>query len=395
MRAKTVKIISALLCLCVVIGAVCLVRTELHGADAPPILYYNDRMWSLSARYPAETDDTGTYYIPLTVFVQLPTVDVRINDTLQTFIITHGDRYLSFDTATGYAANQDKVRMPIKTYERQGERYVPVEAVCSNLDLEFEKETSPVSGQVALRITDGHHEYSLKTLLRRKNPGFYPENTDSAVSATQTAESSSPPPTPTLTERTVYITIEDCPGKYTGEILALLDEYNVRATFFVVGDSIKNDPAVLSEIAAGGHAVALHTMSHSQAELGGADAILGDIERQNDLIYKIIKQKSRVWRAPEGSAKLASLTGEVRDALAANGYVICDGNVNIPASYRSSTATQTAINGIWANRSAVLRFCEGANTVAALRGVLDYIEENSDVIEVRCVSPAFMNDLAK
>lgn len=395
MRAKMLKIMSVFICLCVAFGAVLLVRTELHGTSAPPILYYNDRMWSLSARYPAETDENGTYYIPLTVFVQLPSVDVRINDTLQTFIITHGDRYLSFDTATGYAANQDKVRTPIKTYERQGERYVPVEVVCLHLNLNFEKEVSPVDGQVALRITDGHYEYSLKTLLRRKNPGFYPENTDSAAVTPQTTASSSQPPTPTLTERTVYITIEDCPGKYTGEILDLLEEYNVKATFFVVGDNVKNDPAVLSQIAAGGHTVALHTMSHSQTELADAEAILRDIDRQNELIYRIIKQKSRVWRAPDGSSRLASLTAETLDVLAQNGYIVCDGNVNIPSTYRSSTATQTAINGIWANKSAVLRFCEGANTVAALRGVLDYIEENSDVIEVRCVSPAFMNDLAE
>ena len=78
MKAKVIKAFSVILCLCIAVGAVLLVRTELHGTSSPPILYYNDRMWSMSARYPAEADENGTYYIPLTVFVQLPTVDVRI-----------------------------------------------------------------------------------------------------------------------------------------------------------------------------------------------------------------------------------------------------------------------------------------------------------------------------
>lgn len=389
-KAKFTKLLSAVLCLCIAVGIVALVRTELHGSASPPILYYNDRSWSLSARYPVETDSEGVYYIPLTVFVQLPSVDVRINEMLQTFIITHGTKYLSFDTATGYAANQDKQRMPVATYERQGERYVPVEAVCAQLGLGFEKEVSPVDGQTAIQITDGHQEYSLKTLLRRKHPGFYPEATSAAV---QTQVTEAITERPTLSERTVYITVEDSPGKYTADILAVLKEYGVRATFFVVGDYISQDPAALSEIAAGGHAVALHSMSHDMTKLSDASAVLADIEAQNDLIYKVIKQKSHVWRAPGGSA--GGVSDQVAETLLAEGYLICDGNVDVPARYGSASAAQSAINGIWANESAVLCFHEGAYTASALRKVLDYINENGDVIEVRTVSPAFYSDFGE
>ena len=388
-KAKIAKVMSIVLSLFIAVGIVVLARTELHGSTAPPILYYNDRSWALSARYPAETDSDGVYYIPLTVFVQLPSVDVRINDMLQTFIITHGSKYLSFDTATGYAANQDKQRMPVTTYEKQGERYVPLEVVCEQLGLGFEKAISPVDGQAAIQITDGHQEYSLKTLLRRKHPGFYPET---GSSTPHTAVTEPVTERPVLSERTVYITVEDSPGKYTADILAVLEEYGVRATFFVVGDRVADDPAALSKIAAGGHTVALHSMSHDMAELQDASAVLEDIKKQNELIYRIIKQKSHIWRSPEDGARSGAADEAVADALLLEGYLVCGGNVEVPVRYGSASAAQTAINGIWANETAVLCFHEGAYTASALRRVLDYINENGDVIEIRTVSPAFYSD---
>ncbi len=388
MRAKLVKMVSAVVCISIMLCAVLLSQTVIHGTRNAPILYYNDRSWSLSSRFPAEKDDNGVYYIPLTVFVQLPDVEVRINKTLQTFIITHGDYYLSFDTATGYAANQDKERMPLSTYERQGERYVPAEVACAQLKLGYEKITSPITGEDAIRVTDGHEQYSFITLLRRYEHNFYAESTTPGIIPVPETEPTDETARPTLTERVIYITIEDSPGAYTENILHVLSQFGVKATFFVVGDRASQNIELLSKIVAGGHAVALHTMSHNNELLTDADAILTDIEEENALLSRTVKLKSRIWRAPEGSSELPALTDEVKAAISDNGYVIWDANINVPSG-RSSTASQYAINGIWGNKTSVLRFCENQYTAETLRTVLNYIKKNSEGCELRVISPAF------
>ncbi len=383
MKKRFVQIISAVVSLCVAVSITVLANVGVGGNSEVPILYYNDRAWSLSSRFPAEADENGVYYIPLTVFVQLPEVDVRINETLQTFIITHKTRYLSFDTSTNYAANQNKERIPLTTYEKQGERYVPAEIVCTYLGLGYEEIKSPANSQEAIRITDGHETYSFVTLLRRKEPGFY-ETVPSVETETETEAPETEPPAPTLTERTIYITVEDCPGEYTDDVLSVLAAYGVKATFFVVGDNAAADILNLSRVVAGGHAVALHTMSHDSEALTDADTIISDIESENALLSKTIKLKSRIWRAPEGTA----LTDEVRADIEAGGYMIWDANVDVP-SIRGYQAAKTAINGIWNNRTAVLRFCENQYTADTLRRVLDYIKYNSAGCELRVISGSF------
>ncbi len=386
MKSGRIKFICVLVCAVVIFSVVTAVRVAPSGTVPSIICYYNDRAWSLSGSYPVEVNTTGVYYVPLTLFVQLPDVNVRINETLQTFIITHGDLYLSFDTASNFAANQDKIRTPISTYERHGERYVPVEIVCAYLGLGFEKIASPSSESVAIRITDGNEEYSFSTILKRRYPSFFSDATTPPVTSDGGGAVTAPP---TLSERTVYITIEDSPGLYTEKILDVLRDYGCKSTFFVVGNRAKSNIEILSRIAAEGHTIALHTMDHDVSRLTDGDAILSDIMEENELLSKVIKQKSRIWRAPDGSDKLAALTPEVRSKLESHGYIIWDANVEIPANYGPYSASNAVINGIRRNEVAVIRFKEDANTADTLKRVLDFIKNNKEACEVRVISSAF------
>ena len=56
--------------------------------------------------------------------------------------------------------------------------------------------------------------------------------------------------------------------------------------FFVIGDNALKSPAMLSQIAAQGHAIGLHTMHHNAAALTDAEAILADIEEENLLLSR-------------------------------------------------------------------------------------------------------------
>ena len=62
--------------------------------------------------------------------------------------------------------------------------------------------------------------------------------------------------------RTVALTFDDGPDKFTSQVLDILQEKQVRATFFVVGQMVAHRPNLLREIVDSGHLVGNHTWSH-------------------------------------------------------------------------------------------------------------------------------------
>jgi peptidoglycan/xylan/chitin deacetylase (PgdA/CDA1 family) len=64
-------------------------------------------------------------------------------------------------------------------------------------------------------------------------------------------------------QKVVALTIDDGPHyKVTPEILALLREKHVKATFFVLGVNAKQAPTILAQEVADGHEIGMHTYSH-------------------------------------------------------------------------------------------------------------------------------------
>lgn len=254
-------------------------RTDI-SAVSNPLLYYNDRTWPREDNLPI-IEKYNLYFVPVTLFEQLRDVNVLINENFNTFMIEHGDKYLTFEVGTDFAVNQDKVRMFIMTYEHYDEYYVPVETVCDMLDLGYETLTSSITGETALRVTDGSQKYTFAECIFRKYPGFFlPETTTkervttdettkptTSETTTRRCDEETTVPAPVLGERTIYLTIEDSPGDATEDILDVLKRYGYKATFFIIGDAARENPVLLSRIVGEGHALGLHTMSHDVSSL--------------------------------------------------------------------------------------------------------------------------------
>ena len=62
--------------------------------------------------------------------------------------------------------------------------------------------------------------------------------------------------------RTVALTFDDGPAEFTSQVLDILREKQVRATFFVVGEMVAQRPDVLRAIVDSGHLIGNHTWSH-------------------------------------------------------------------------------------------------------------------------------------
>ena len=60
----------------------------------------------------------------------------------------------------------------------------------------------------------------------------------------------------------VSLTFDDGPGKATKQILEILKEKNVKATFFMLGVRVVNDPETAKEVVTAGHEIGNHTYEH-------------------------------------------------------------------------------------------------------------------------------------
>ncbi|MBO4384076.1 MAG: polysaccharide deacetylase family protein [Clostridia bacterium] len=83
-------------------------------------------------------------------------------------------------------------------------------------------------------------------------------------------------------------------------ILSTLERYNVKATFFLCGFWAKAYPEQVRAIAAAGHAIGNHTMTHPHMTKISAEQMLKELSELDDLLEKITGKRSTLFRAPYG-----------------------------------------------------------------------------------------------
>ena len=99
----------------------------------------------------------------------------------------------------------------------------------------------------------------------------------------------------------VAITFDDGPGRYTDEIISILEKYNARATFFVQGKNVSGYKDVLKRAAALGNEIANHTWSHVNLSGSGASTISSQISSTNNAIYNATGVYPKLYRPPYGA----------------------------------------------------------------------------------------------
>ncbi len=96
-------------------------------------------------------------------------------------------------------------------------------------------------------------------------------------------------------QKTVYLTFDDGPiPEVTPWVLNLLGHYNVKATFFCVGDNVRKHGYLFNEIIDRGHEVGNHTFHHLQGWLTRSKKFLEDSKEAGRLIG------SNLFRPPHG-----------------------------------------------------------------------------------------------
>ena len=110
------------------------------------------------------------------------------------------------------------------------------------------------------------------------------------------------------TGKAVYLTFDDGPiPEVTPRVLEILDRYQVKATFFMVGENIDKHPEVFEQVVAAGHSIANHTYNHLKGWKTGYKEYMANVAK--------FPKETPLFRPPYGKATLRQ-----RRALHRMGY---------------------------------------------------------------------------
>lgn len=116
----------------------------------------------------------------------------------------------------------------------------------------------------------------------------------------------------------VYITFDDGPTPgITDWVLDQLKKYKAKATFFCVGNQIKQNPELFKRIYYEGHSIGNHTLSHVHGWYTTREQYLSEIEETSNIIVDLLGFKPKLFRPPYGKFSPAT-----REAILSDYQVI-------------------------------------------------------------------------
>ncbi len=188
----------------------------------------------------------------------------------------------------------------------------------------------------------------------------------------------------------VYLTFDDGPSENTDKILDILDDYNVKASFFVVGE----DPEVYGDayrrIVDEGHTIGMHSYSHNYSKIYESEsAFVEDFEKIQNLIYDTTGVDTKYYRFPGGSSNKVSSTSMsvFINYLNSQGVTYYDWNVaSGDATSQAFTADELVDNvmsDVVKYKTSVVLLHDAANknaTVEALPRLIEALNEAGAMI---------------
>lgn len=181
----------------------------------------------------------------------------------------------------------------------------------------------------------------------------------------------------------VYLTYDDGPSTYTSALLDLLDQYGVKATFFLVDSGYAD---VVAREAASGHTIGIHSATHDYDTIyASEEAFFEDLYYMQSIIQSYTGQTPMITRFPGGSSNTVSwrnkgIMTRLTQLVEEKGFRYFDWNVG---SHDASDATgwkesaQNVIRGITCQQvSVVLMHDSRATCTRATERIIEWGLEN-------------------
>ncbi len=186
----------------------------------------------------------------------------------------------------------------------------------------------------------------------------------------------------------VYLTFDDGPSSNTDQILDILKDYDVKATFFVVGKTDERSVKAYQRIVEEGHTLAMHSYSHKYDEIyESKEAFARDLNSLQEYLYETTGVWPRIYRFPGGSSNTVSKVDmqELIEYLTDIGITYFDWNVASGGAVSRTLPAETIVNnclsGIEKQKESVILMHDASNkgtTIEALPQIIEAIQEQGD-----------------
>jgi chitin deacetylase len=101
-------------------------------------------------------------------------------------------------------------------------------------------------------------------------------------------------------QKTVALTFDDGPNDKADHVLHILKQANIKATFFLIGESIEKYPEEAEKLVQAGHEIGNHTYSHQRMIFKSPSFIENEIEKTDQLIREAGYEGEILFRPPYG-----------------------------------------------------------------------------------------------
>lgn len=154
-----------------------------------------------------------------------------------------------------------------------------------------------------------------------------------------------------MSDNTVYLTFDDGPSPVTEQVLDILKRYQVRGTFFVVGQNLKTvaGQETLRRILREGHSLGMHSDTHRYRKIyASVESWLDDFAAVHRKISDITGEHTTIFRFPGGSINIynAPLYQELIAEMTRRGYVYFDWNVSVGDISLSPQRAETLFSNV-------------------------------------------------
>ena len=181
---------------------------------------------------------------------------------------------------------------------------------------------------------------------------------------------------------TIYLTFDDGPSSNTWDILRILDQYDIKATFFFCGGRDSGTQELMKAVADGGHTVGIHSISHDYEKIyESVESYLEDFYDTYNCVYEATGIKPRYFRFPGGSINNYNrfVYMQIIAEMTRRGFTYYDWNVSGEDAVHGATWSSiydniiTGINNNTSDRAIVLLHdaADKQNTVYVLEDVIE------------------------
>lgn len=137
----------------------------------------------------------------------------------------------------------------------------------------------------------------------------------------------------------IALTFDDGPNqKYTNQVLDVLKQYNVPATFFVLGSRVERHPEIISRMIREGHVVGNHTWDHPDLRKVSQSRLISEMQRTEDVIHRVTGLRTALMRPPYGA-----VSQDVIEGLRGLNYKVVNWSVD-SVDWRDQDVDQILIN---------------------------------------------------